>query len=74
MDFTFGQWLKAKRMSQDLTQVALANLIGLKSRTIYMWERDKTLPKLNPVDMWILCDRLGVSLDDMVKHINPDEY
>ena len=41
---SFGQWLKQRRKALDLTQEALAELVGCATETLRKYEADKVRP------------------------------
>ena len=56
-DLTFGMWLRSRRRQLDMTQTALAELIGYSVVTIRKLERDEQRPSRQ------LAERLAQSLD-----------
>lgn len=55
---------RALRESKGITNIELAKLINLSSRSLYDIEKGRSFPK--PKTLVRLCDVLDVSLDDMV--------
>ena len=56
----FGEWLKAKRKAQKLTQRELAEKCGICRECICWWENGKNSPTLENADK--LVKALGTSL------------
>ena len=60
---SFGQWLRKRRRSIDLTQEALADLISCSPETIRKIEAGRRTPSRQLVE--VLGKHLGVSADDV---------
>ena len=57
--------LKNAREAKGLSQIALAKILGVDQSTVCLWERGKTLPR---VDVAIrLANVLGCTLDDIYR-------
>lgn len=55
--------LKAARVNRDLTQDALAEMIGVRRETIHNWENKRSFPNAKRVSD--LCNALGVNYEDI---------
>ncbi|MDG2989323.1 helix-turn-helix domain-containing protein [Candidatus Synechococcus calcipolaris G9] len=55
------------RQNVGLSQVQLAELLGVRQATISDWERGKTEPTLTPSEMQKLCHLLNCSLAELVE-------
>jgi transcriptional regulator with XRE-family HTH domain len=64
---TFGEKLKKSRLAQNLSQIELAEKVGITERTLYNYEQDGTFPRTNVVEK--LADVLGVT----VRYLMVDE-
>jgi DNA-binding XRE family transcriptional regulator len=62
---TYQEWLRFKRGRSGLCQEELAEALGVSKQTISYWETGKGIPKLTPLQMMILCDKLGCSLSEL---------
>ena len=60
----FAERLRAARSSRGLTQVRLAELLGISPRVYNRWERGAATPKLDTIVR--LAEILDVSLDELV--------
>ena len=56
---TFGSRLRISRKEKNLTQKALADVIGAKHNSVSDWENDKNMP--DPDMIVSLCEALNVS-------------
>ena len=57
--------LKELRVSRNLTQLELANLLKVERTTVTMWENGKFTPKLSMLQK--ISTVLGCSVDDLIK-------
>lgn len=63
----FGDWLRERRRSRGLTQLALANAIDVSRQTVNNWETGKTLPVLTRNRLqYKLCFVLQVSAEELI--------
>ena len=70
MDKPYSALLMLRKF-KDLTQEQLALQIGVSVRTISRWETGKEKPKLSPEQFKKLGKVLGVSLEEMPEHFDP---
>src|SRR4051794_17727291 len=64
---SFGQWLKQRRKSLDLTQEALAGRIGCTTNLIYKIEADVRRPSRQIAEL--LAEKLNISPTDRTAFI-----
>ncbi len=64
---TFQQWLKLQRGIAGVSQAQIAENLGVKPQTVGNWEGGRSVPSLDPDQMWKLCDQLGVTLETLAK-------
>ena len=57
-----GQYIASKRKEQGLTQVELAEKLGMSNKSVSKWERGVCLPDVSIYAE--LCDILGISLNE----------
>ena len=62
---TLGNVLRTNRKKKHLTQRELASRLGLSRNSVYMWEKDRTVPSMYVLEK--LSGILGVSVRDMLK-------
>ena len=62
-----GEFIREKRSAENLTQEALGRSVGVSGRTVGNWEAGNTRPVMSPLDMYRLCLRLGVTLEQLAK-------
>ena len=65
---TFSEWLRFKRQRSRVRQKDLAELLGLSPQTVSAWETGESIPKLTPLQMQILCEKLNCSLDELAQY------
>ncbi|WP_225906658.1 MULTISPECIES: helix-turn-helix transcriptional regulator [Thermoleptolyngbya] len=61
--------LKQLREKAELSQEALARLVGVSSKTVSNWERGTNVASLTVPQMKALCEALGVTLNEL-----PDDF
>ena len=61
----FGEWFRVARGRAGLTQAQIAERLGVKPQTVSNWENGVSSPSLDPVQMFDLCELMGVSLGEM---------
>lgn len=59
-----GQYIASKRREQGLTQVELAEKLGMSNKSVSKWERGVCLPDVSIYTE--LCDILGISLNEFI--------
>ena len=57
--------IKKMRERKGLTQVALAEIIGVPQSTIASWETDRALPRADKLP--IIAKALGCTIDELLK-------
>jgi transcriptional regulator with XRE-family HTH domain len=60
---------KQLRERAELSQEALARLLGVSSKTVSNWERGISVASLTVTQMKTLCNVLGISLNEL-----PDDF
>lgn len=56
--------LKALRFSHDLTQIQLADLLGVSRQAVSQWEAGMSKPSV--ARLWQIADLFGATLDELV--------
>lgn len=69
---TFGEKLKSARLSSNLTQRQLASLIGSKHNSVSDWEKDKSKPDMDTVEL--ICGVLDLNPSYLMGTKSDDEY
>ena len=64
MNIIVSERIKELMKEEQLTQVALANKIGLKQNTISAWLLGKKEPSIR--SLWLLADYFNVTIDYIV--------
>lgn len=59
-----GRFIAARRKAQNLTQMQLAEKLGITDRAVSKWETGKTLP--DATLMLELCNILGISVNELL--------
>ena len=59
-----GKFISALRKEQGLTQVQLADMLGISDKTVSKWERGAGLPEVSL--MLPLCETLGISVNELL--------
>ena len=59
-----GRFIAAKRKEQKMTQVQLAEKLGITNRAVSKWETGKSLPDASV--MLDLCGLLGITVNDLL--------
>jgi transcriptional regulator with XRE-family HTH domain len=65
---TFSEWLCFKRKRSRIRQKDLASALGLSKQTVSSWETGDSFPKLTPLQMQILCEKLDCSLNELASY------
>lgn len=65
---TFGEKIKTARISKHYTQRQLAELINAKHNSISDWEKDKSKPDMDTVEL--ICGALDLSPGYLMSSIN----
>ena len=61
---TIGNYIARKRREKSLTQVQLAEQLGVSNKTISKWENGKCMPDYSIIQK--LCDTLNVTLSELM--------
>ena len=69
-----GEFISKLRKEKEMTQVELANHLGVTDRAISKWENGRGLPDLSLIRE--LCDILGISINELLngEKIKKEEY
>ena len=59
-----GAFIASQRRSKNLTQVALAEKLGITDRAVSKWERGKGLPDVSI--MLDLCEIFGITVNELL--------
>lgn len=69
-----GEFIAQCRKEKNLTQVQLAEKLGITNQAVSKWETGKGMPDVALMQQ--LCDVLGISLNELFsgRHLSDDEY
>ena len=69
-----GAFIAQCRKEKKLTQMQLAELLGITNQAVSKWENGRGLPEVSLLQP--LCDTLGISLNELFsgEHISAEEY
>lgn len=69
-----GKFIAERRKSRDLTQLQLAERLGITDRAVSKWETGRAMPDSSI--MLELCDLLGINVNDLLcgEVVTMDEY
>ena len=69
-----GKFIAELRKDKNMTQVELANKLGITDRAISKWENGRGMPDLSLLKP--LCEILGISINELLsgEKLNQDEY
>ena len=69
-----GAFIAQCRKEKNLTQMQLAELLGITNQAVSKWENGKGMPDMSLLQP--LCDVLGISLNELFsgEHISAEEY
>lgn len=69
-----GKFIADERKLKKITQLELAEMLGVSDRAISNWENGKNMPDLSLFKP--LCDILGISINELMsgERLNDDEY
>lgn len=59
-----GKFIAERRKQNNLTQIQLADKLGITDRAVSKWENGKTMPDSSL--MLELCDNLGITVNDLL--------
>ena len=68
---TMGERITALRKGRGMTQEALAEKLGVTRQSVSKWELDQATPETGFAVA--LCDLFGVSLDYLIRGVEPPE-
>ena len=71
MTKTLGARIAALRKEKGMTQLELAQQMGVTDKAVSKWERDLSCPDINTVPR--LAEVLGVSLEDLMQIYTPEK-
>ena len=71
MKKTLGARIAALRKEKGMTQLELAQQMGVTDKAVSKWERDLSCPDINTVPR--LAEVLGVSLEDLMQIYTPEK-
>ena len=69
---TFGEKIKSARLSKKFTQKQLADLIGAKHNSVCDWEKDKSKPDMDTIEL--ICGALDVNPSYLMGTKSDDDY
>lgn len=69
---TFGEKLKFARVTKEYTQKQLADLINAKHNSVSDWEKDKSKPDMDTIEL--ICGALDVTPSYLMGTKSDDEY
>lgn len=71
MTKTLGARIAALRKEKGMTQLELAQQMGVTDKAVSKWERDLSCPDINTIPR--LAEVLGVSLEDFMQTYTPEK-
>lgn len=69
---TLGEKIRTARKAKNLTQQQLANMVGAKHNSVSDWEKDKSKPDMDTIEL--LCGALELTPTYLVGSKSDDEY
>lgn len=69
---TFGEKIKSARLSKKYTQKQLADLIKAKHNSVSDWEKDKSKPDMDTIEL--ICGALDITPSYLMGTKTDDEY
>ena len=69
-----GSFIQQLRKEKNMTQIQLANKLGVTDRAVSNWENGRRMPELSTIKL--LCDELGITLNELLsgERINEEDY
>ena len=69
-----GAFIAQCRREKNLTQIQLAEQLGITNQAVSKWENGRGMPDVSLLQP--LCDALGISLNELFsgEHISTEEY
>lgn len=70
---TIGKFIATCRKEKNLTQVQVADALGITNRAVSKWETGKSVPDVSI--MIELCEMLGISVNELLcgRHLDSEE-
>ena len=62
---TFGEMISSLRKSNGMTQLELADKMGVTDKAVSKWERDLSCPDINSIPK--LAEIFGISVDELIQ-------
>ncbi|MCH5304108.1 MAG: helix-turn-helix transcriptional regulator, partial [Ruminococcus sp.] len=62
---TFGEMISSLRKSNGMTQLELADKMGVTDKAVSKWERDLSCPDINSIPK--LAEIFGISVDELMQ-------
>lgn len=69
---TFGEKIKSARLAKKLTQQQLAEMIGAKHNSVSDWEKDKSKPDMDTIEL--ICGALDINPSYLMGTKSDEEY
>lgn len=69
---TFGEKIKSARLAKKLTQQQLAEKIGAKHNSVSDWEKDKSKPDMDTIEL--ICGALDITPSYIMGTKSDEEY
>jgi transcriptional regulator with XRE-family HTH domain len=63
-----------RRKALKLTQKQVADAVGVTSRTVQSWELGENIPRLDPLQVWRLCQILQCTAEDLARDFFPEAF
>ena len=67
MQKTLGMLISQKRKEKGMTQLELAQKMGVTDKAVSKWERDLSCPDINSLP--VLAETLGVSISELKRNL-----
>ncbi|NCR15527.1 MAG: helix-turn-helix transcriptional regulator [Microcystis aeruginosa LL13-03] len=64
MQLSFSQWFLIRRREKSLSQLDIAESLGITKQTVSNWERERTEPCLTVLQIQKLCNLFDCKLED----------
>ena len=64
VNYKLNERVKELRTARNLTQVQLADVLGISKQSVSNWENDNICPSIETV--WLIADYFGVSTDYLI--------
>jgi transcriptional regulator with XRE-family HTH domain len=70
---TFADWVHLQRRRIGIRQEDVAEAVGISPQTVSAWETGRSIPKLNPRQMKVLCEQLNCDLEELVEAFGTED-